>query len=278
MVRDRFQKAPKSKASKLSQKRKISEDNAAAMPQTTVLADSQRVSPKVTKRIPPTQTQAARAAAHKSAALEQLGSDQAPPGLPPVEAPTPQSPQDLPWRRAAASAATTVTFEESTPRQLGRVVCWKETGYGFVVNEAGERLFVRQAEVEGGEQLRAGQLICFRRGKSPAGQAAKALNVTIVSQEEARVLRQSAFTHSPSSEKAANKALAFPSAAKKEVSKVPPPTIVQGVQKIKDIGHDVDLSAFLGTGSKEEQINNLKYAPQWVADKFWSQQPEPQEL
>eukprot|EP00747_Dinoflagellata_sp_TGD_P138567 gnl/TRDRNA2_/TRDRNA2_175793_c1_seq57.p1 gnl/TRDRNA2_/TRDRNA2_175793_c1~~gnl/TRDRNA2_/TRDRNA2_175793_c1_seq57.p1 ORF type:complete len:288 (-),score=68.78 gnl/TRDRNA2_/TRDRNA2_175793_c1_seq57:50-886(-) len=278
MVRAHFQKVPKAKASKLSQKRKISEDNAAAMPQTTVLADSQRVSPKVTKRIPPTQTQAARPAAHKTTALEQLVSDRCPPGLSLAKAPTSQSPQDLPWRRAAASAATTVTFEESTPRQLGRVVCWKETGYGFVVNEAGERLFVRQAEVEGGEQLRAGQLICFRRGKSPAGQAAKALNVTIVSQEEARVLRQSAFTHSPSSEKAANKALAFPSAAKKEVSKVPPPTIVQGVQKIKDIGHDVDLSAFLGTGSKEEQMKNLKYAPQWVAEKFWSQQAEQQDL
>eukprot|EP00747_Dinoflagellata_sp_TGD_P138556 gnl/TRDRNA2_/TRDRNA2_175793_c1_seq47.p1 gnl/TRDRNA2_/TRDRNA2_175793_c1~~gnl/TRDRNA2_/TRDRNA2_175793_c1_seq47.p1 ORF type:complete len:210 (-),score=52.01 gnl/TRDRNA2_/TRDRNA2_175793_c1_seq47:88-717(-) len=195
-----------------------------------------------------------------------------------AKAPTSQSPQDLPWRRAAASAATTVTFEESTPRQLGRVVCWKETGYGFVVNEAGERLFVRQAEVEGGEPLRAGQLIKFRRGKSQAGQAAKALNVTIVSQDEARLMRQSASTHSGSSCQAANKALAFPSAAKKEVATAPPPTIVQEVQKSKDTGDDVDLSAFLGTGSKEEQIANLKYAPQWVADKFWSQQAEQQEL
>eukprot|EP00747_Dinoflagellata_sp_TGD_P138524 gnl/TRDRNA2_/TRDRNA2_175793_c1_seq18.p1 gnl/TRDRNA2_/TRDRNA2_175793_c1~~gnl/TRDRNA2_/TRDRNA2_175793_c1_seq18.p1 ORF type:complete len:260 (-),score=63.12 gnl/TRDRNA2_/TRDRNA2_175793_c1_seq18:77-829(-) len=250
MVRAHFQKVPKAKASKLSQKSKINEDNVAAMPKMS----------------------AARPAVNKSAVLEQLVSDHS------AKAPTSQSAQDLAWRKVAASAAPREARDESVPRELGRVVCWKETGYGFVVNEAGERLFVRQAEVEGGEQLRAGQLICFRRGKSPAGQAAKALNVTIVSQEEARVLRQSAFTHSPSSEKAANKALAFPSAAKKEVSKVPPPTIVQGVQKIKDIGHDVDLSAFLGTGSKEEQIKNLKYAPQWVADKFWSQHPEKEEL
>merc|ERR1719230_2336113 len=102
----------------------------------------------------------------------------------------------------AASAAPAVVREDTTPRQLGRVVCWKETGYGFVVNEAGERLFVRQAEVEGGEQLRAGQLIWFHRGKSQVGQAAKALNVTIVSQEEARVMRQSASPHSASPSKA----------------------------------------------------------------------------
>merc|ERR1719236_401650 len=113
------------------------------------------------------------------------------------------------------SVAPDASQEDAMPHQLARVVCWKETGYGFAVNEAGERLFVRQAEVEGGEQLRAGQLIWFQRGKSQAGQAAKALNVTIVSQEEARVMRQSASSHSASPSKAANKALAFPSAAKK---------------------------------------------------------------
>merc|ERR1719284_445843 len=118
---------------------------------------------------------------------------------------------NAPWRKTAASAIVVVPPEEKVAFQLGRVVCWKETGYGFVVNEAGERLFVRQAEVEGGEQLRAGQIVRFRRGKSPAGQAAKALNVTIVSQEEAKVMRKSASTRSSTSPKAANKALALPS-------------------------------------------------------------------
>merc|ERR1719409_2487398 len=120
-------------------------------------------------------------------------------------------PQDAPWRKSAASAAPVAPREDSAPHELGRVVCWKETGYGFVVNEAGERLFVRQAEVEGGEQLRAGQIVRFRRGKSPAGQAAKALNVTIVSQDEAKVMRKSVSTRSSTSPKAANKALALPS-------------------------------------------------------------------
>merc|ERR1719473_166586 len=121
--------------------------------------------------------------------------------------------QDTPWRKATAATPVAAREDSKGPRQLGRVVCWKETGYGFLVNEAGERLFVRQAEVEGGEQLRAGQLIWFRRGKSPAGQAAKALNVTIVSQEEAKVMRKPASKRSGSSPKAANKALALPSAA-----------------------------------------------------------------
>eukprot|EP00747_Dinoflagellata_sp_TGD_P138525 gnl/TRDRNA2_/TRDRNA2_175793_c1_seq19.p1 gnl/TRDRNA2_/TRDRNA2_175793_c1~~gnl/TRDRNA2_/TRDRNA2_175793_c1_seq19.p1 ORF type:complete len:265 (-),score=61.94 gnl/TRDRNA2_/TRDRNA2_175793_c1_seq19:77-844(-) len=255
MIRVHFKKVPKSKTSKLSQKSKVNEENVAVMPQLNHLADSLQVSQKGARRIPPTQTPAARAAVHKSSALEELVSDQ-----------SPSPSQSLPWRRAAASAAPTVAREESTPRELGRVVCWKDTGYGFVVNEAGERLFVRQAEVEGGEQLRAGQLVRFRRGKSQSGQAAKALNVVVLSQDEAKLMRQS-------SSKAANKALAFPSAAKKEVSTVPAPTIVQDT-----VGQDDDLSAFLGTGSKEEQIKNLKYAPQWVADKFWSQHPEKEEL
>merc|ERR1719473_382889 len=121
--------------------------------------------------------------------------------------------QGAPSRKPAASIIPSAPQEDSVPRQLARVVCWKETGYGFVVDEAGERLFVRQAEVEGGEQLKAGQLIWFRRGKSQAGQAAKALNVTLVSQEEAKTMRQSASTCSASSPKAANKALALPSAA-----------------------------------------------------------------
>jgi len=284
MVRVHFNKVPKSKASKFSQKNKISEDDMTAVPQLKCPADSMQISQKATRRIPPTQTPAARAAVQKAANLEQLVSEisapsglQPPPGLPAAEAPTSRSAQDLPWRKMAASAAPVPARQETTPRELGRIVCWKETGYGFVVNEAGERLFVRQAEVQGGEQLRAGQLIWFHRGKSQNGQAAKALNVTVVSQEEARVMRQSATPNMASPSKAANKALAFPSAAKKEVAAVPPPTIVPTVNESSDVAKDVDLSAFLGAGSKEEQIKNLKYAPQWVADKFWSQQAEQQE-
>jgi cold shock CspA family protein len=282
MVRVHFKKAPKSKASKMAQKNKISDDD--MVPQLKYPADSVQISQKGTRRIPPTQTPAARAAVQKSAGLEQLVSEitalsgQPPPGLPLAKAPTSQSVQDLPWRKASTFAAPVEAREDTTPRELGRIVCWKETGYGFVVNEAGERLFVRQAEVQGGEQLRAGQLIWFHRGKPKAGQAAKALNVTVVSQEEASVMRQSGSTQSASPSKAANKALAFPSASKKEVAAVPPPTIVADAKESSNIEKDVDLSAFLGAGSKEEQIKNLKYAPQWVADKFRSEQAEQQEL
>eukprot|EP00747_Dinoflagellata_sp_TGD_P138541 gnl/TRDRNA2_/TRDRNA2_175793_c1_seq33.p1 gnl/TRDRNA2_/TRDRNA2_175793_c1~~gnl/TRDRNA2_/TRDRNA2_175793_c1_seq33.p1 ORF type:complete len:277 (-),score=59.49 gnl/TRDRNA2_/TRDRNA2_175793_c1_seq33:81-884(-) len=267
MIRVHFKKVPKSKTSKLSQKSKVNEENVAVMPQLNHLADSLQVSQKGARRIPPTQTPAARAAVHKSSALEELVSDQ-----------SPSPSQSLPWRRAAASAAPTVAREESTPRELGRVVCWKDTGYGFVVNEAGERLFVRQAEVEGGEQLRAGQLIWFRRGRAVPGQAAKALDVTIVSQEASKVMRStgpSSFILAPKAGN--NKALAMPT--KKEPVLVPPPANAPAAQTSSDVGtDDDDLCAFLGAGSKEEQIKNLKYAPQWVADKFWSQQPEPQEL
>eukprot|EP00747_Dinoflagellata_sp_TGD_P138544 gnl/TRDRNA2_/TRDRNA2_175793_c1_seq36.p1 gnl/TRDRNA2_/TRDRNA2_175793_c1~~gnl/TRDRNA2_/TRDRNA2_175793_c1_seq36.p1 ORF type:complete len:270 (-),score=52.43 gnl/TRDRNA2_/TRDRNA2_175793_c1_seq36:58-840(-) len=252
MIRVHFKKVPKSKTSKLSQKSKVNEENVAVMPQLNHLADSLQVSQKGARRIPPTQTPAARAAVHKSSALEELVSDQ-----------SPSPSQSLPWRRAAASAAPTVAREESTPRELGRVVCWKDTGYGFVVNEAGERLFVRQAEVEGGEELRAGQLIRFSRGKSQAGQAAKALKVTIVSQEEARVMRQSVSMQSASS----SKALALRSTPVKEVAVATTPAVQDSGCVLKDD----DLSAFLGVGSKEEQMNNLKYAPQWVVDKFWAQ-------
>merc|ERR1719217_1290616 len=106
--------------------------------------------------------------------------------------PAPQAKQDAPWRKLATSIATEAPREDTVPKQLGRVVCWKETGYGFIVDEAGERLFVRQGEVEGGEKLRAGQLIWFRRGRAIPGQATKALSVTIVSQDASKVMRSSA--------------------------------------------------------------------------------------
>eukprot|EP00747_Dinoflagellata_sp_TGD_P138584 gnl/TRDRNA2_/TRDRNA2_175793_c1_seq8.p1 gnl/TRDRNA2_/TRDRNA2_175793_c1~~gnl/TRDRNA2_/TRDRNA2_175793_c1_seq8.p1 ORF type:complete len:285 (-),score=72.99 gnl/TRDRNA2_/TRDRNA2_175793_c1_seq8:81-887(-) len=268
MALHRFKKVPKSKASKLSPKTKISEDDTAAVPRPKYSADSVQIN-RQGMRIPPTQTQAARTAVQKSAGLEQLVSE--------ITAPS-QVTQDASWRKVAASAAPVAPREDPTPRELGRMVCWKETGYGFVVNEAGERLFVRQAEVEGGEQLRAGQLIWFRRGRAVPGQAAKALDVTIVSQEASKVMRStgpSSFILAPKAGN--NKALAMPT--KKEPVLVPPPANAPAAQTSSDVGtDDDDLCAFLGAGSKEEQIKNLKYAPQWVADKFWSQQPEPQEL
>jgi len=292
-VRRHYKKLSKSKASKSSQKNKASEDET-AVPQQKYSADFAQLKRRGDCRLPPTQTLAARAAVPKTAGLEQPIPEirapcglqhppglELPPGLAAPKAPVMPASQGVPWRsKASASTTPLALLEDNAERELGRVVCWKETGYGFVVDEAGTRLFVRQAEVEGGELLRAGQLIRFRRGKARAGQAAKAVNVTLVSQEEARVMRKSAprnkaLAESPT--KAANKALAFPSTLKKEVVVVPPPTKAPAMQKSSDDANDDDLCAFLGAGSKEEQIENLKYAPQWVADKFCSQQAQQKE-
>jgi len=284
-MRLHFKKSSKSKASKLSRKNKISEDDETLVPQLKCPADSAQMKQKVNRYIPPTQTPAVRAAVPKAAGFEQLVSEiTAQPGLkPPRGLPLPktqssQAMQAAPWRKVEASATPVASCEDSVPRQLGRIVCWKETGYGFVVDEAGERLFVRQAEVEGGETLRAGQLIWFRRGKSQAGQAAKALNVQIVSQEAARVMRQSAPAKAASTAKAANKALALPSAPKREVVEQPPSTIVPAAQKNSDVEKDDDSCASSGAGSKEEQIENLKNTLQWAAEKFGSQQDDQQQL
>eukprot|EP00747_Dinoflagellata_sp_TGD_P151486 gnl/TRDRNA2_/TRDRNA2_177211_c1_seq8.p1 gnl/TRDRNA2_/TRDRNA2_177211_c1~~gnl/TRDRNA2_/TRDRNA2_177211_c1_seq8.p1 ORF type:complete len:248 (-),score=55.45 gnl/TRDRNA2_/TRDRNA2_177211_c1_seq8:179-877(-) len=199
-----FGKPPKTKAN--AGKNKISDDESTAV--------RQQIKPKAKRCNSPTQSLAAKPIVFQPATLQQPASEilQSPPGLPAAGTPTSQAAQAAPWRKPAPTVVPEPRKEETVQPELGRVVCWKETGYGFVVNEAGERLFVRQAEVEGGEQLRAGQIVRFRRGKSAAGQAAKALNVTIVSQDEAKVMRKSASTRSGTSPKAANKALALPSA------------------------------------------------------------------
>jgi len=284
MVRLHIKSVPKSKASKLSRKHKTSEDDETLVPQLKYPADSAQMRQKGSWRVPPTQTPAVRAAVPGAGGFEQLVSEiTAQPGLqPPADLPLPKSPasqaaQAAPWRKVEASATPVASREDSVPRQLGRIVCWKETGYGFVVDEAGDRLFVRQAEVEGGETLRAGQLIWFHRGPAKAGQAAKALNVQIVSQEAARVMRQSAPTKSASSAKAANKALALPSAPKREVVEQPPSTIVPAAQKNSDVEKDDDSCASSGAGSKEEQIENLNNTLQWVSEKFGSQQDQQQQ-
>jgi len=263
------------RGSRLSHKSKIVENDKTVVPQLKYPADSTQINQKGKWHIPPTQTPAARAASPKSNpkhSVAQISTPpglQPPPGLPLQKTNDSQPMQDAPWRKAAASATPVASKEDIVPRQLGRVVCWKDTAsYGFVVDEAGERLFVRQAEVEGGEQLRAGQLIWFRRGKAHAGQAAKALNVAVVSQEAAKAMRQSAPRHSPSSPKAANKALAFPSALKQEVVVVAAPTVAPDVQKSSDIESDDDVSASSGAGSTEEQIKKLQDALQWASDKF----------
>eukprot|EP00747_Dinoflagellata_sp_TGD_P151476 gnl/TRDRNA2_/TRDRNA2_177211_c1_seq26.p1 gnl/TRDRNA2_/TRDRNA2_177211_c1~~gnl/TRDRNA2_/TRDRNA2_177211_c1_seq26.p1 ORF type:complete len:268 (-),score=65.60 gnl/TRDRNA2_/TRDRNA2_177211_c1_seq26:194-919(-) len=211
-----FGKPPKTKAN--AGKNKISDDESTAV--------RQQIKPKAKRCNSPTQSLATKPIVFEPAPLQQLASAlekhvseaasppclQSPPGLPAAGTPTSEAAQAAPWRKPAPTVVPEPRKEETVQPELGRVVCWKETGYGFVVNEAGERLFVRQAEVEGGEQLRAGQIVRFRRGKSAAGQAAKALNVTIVSQDEAKVMRKSASTRSGTSPKAANKALALPSA------------------------------------------------------------------
>jgi cold shock CspA family protein len=265
-----------SKASKLSCKDKILEDDKVVVPQLKYRVDSTHVNQKVNLRIPPTQTPAVRAPVLKSAEPKRAVSPtsappvlQPPPGLPLPKTHDSKAMQEAPWRKVAAFATPVASREDDVPRQLGRVVCWKETSsYGFIVDEAGARLFVRQAEVEGGEPLRAGQLIWFRRGKANAGQAAKALNVTVVSQEAAKVMRQSAPMLSSSSPTAANKALAFPLAVKKEVVAVPPPTVIEDTEKSSESGTDDDVSPSLGAASKEEQIKKLKDALQWAANEF----------
>jgi len=212
-----FKKPAKSKAN--THKNKISDDESTVVRQPKQPAESAQIKPKVKRCNSPTQSPATKPVVFQPALLEQLVSEiasppglQSPPGLPVAGTPTSQATQAAPWRKQSPTRIQVPRKEETVQPELGRVVCWKETGYGFLVNEAGERLFVRQAEVEGGEQLRAGQIVRFCRGKSPAGQAAKALNVTIISQEEAKVMRKSASTRSGTSPKAANKALALPSA------------------------------------------------------------------
>eukprot|EP00747_Dinoflagellata_sp_TGD_P151460 gnl/TRDRNA2_/TRDRNA2_177211_c1_seq11.p1 gnl/TRDRNA2_/TRDRNA2_177211_c1~~gnl/TRDRNA2_/TRDRNA2_177211_c1_seq11.p1 ORF type:complete len:269 (-),score=64.36 gnl/TRDRNA2_/TRDRNA2_177211_c1_seq11:194-922(-) len=212
-----FGKPPKTKAN--AGKNKISDDESTVVRQLKCPAGSAEIKPKVKRCNSPPQSPATKPIVLQPASLEQLVSEiESPPGLQrqtglPMEGtPTSEAAQAAPWRKPAPTVVPEPRKEETVQPELGRVVCWKETGYGFVVNEAGERLFVRQAEVEGGEQLRAGQIVRFRRGKSAAGQAAKALNVTIVSQDEAKVMRKSASTRSGTSPKAANKALALPSA------------------------------------------------------------------
>eukprot|EP00747_Dinoflagellata_sp_TGD_P163402 gnl/TRDRNA2_/TRDRNA2_182037_c0_seq1.p1 gnl/TRDRNA2_/TRDRNA2_182037_c0~~gnl/TRDRNA2_/TRDRNA2_182037_c0_seq1.p1 ORF type:complete len:329 (-),score=89.21 gnl/TRDRNA2_/TRDRNA2_182037_c0_seq1:286-1272(-) len=173
---------------------------------------------------------------------------------------------------------------EGSERELGRVVCWRDNGFGFIVDEQAERLFVRQTEVEGEEKLMPGQLVWFRRGKNQSNQATKALEVALVDVEVAKILRRAekdgmpwsklrtAITSGDESVLAKFKALAgSPASAAPSTSKsssASAESTKAPACKVESSATDADLQAFLGIGSVEEMRRNLKYAPQWVQEKF----------
>lgn len=197
---------------------------------------------------------------------------------------------------------------EGAERELGRVVCWRDNGFGFIVDEGAERLFVRQTEVENEEKLMPGQLVWFRRGKTQANQATKAMEVALVDVEVAKILRRaekdglawsklrSAINTGDAEVLSKFKALAgdkssptCTSSPKCSSGSGTPPTpenIVPTKGTPTQQKHpwsqtrtptataapaadaDADLQAFLGTGSLDDMRQNLKYAPQWVQEKF----------
>eukprot|EP00747_Dinoflagellata_sp_TGD_P026241 gnl/TRDRNA2_/TRDRNA2_131790_c0_seq1.p1 gnl/TRDRNA2_/TRDRNA2_131790_c0~~gnl/TRDRNA2_/TRDRNA2_131790_c0_seq1.p1 ORF type:complete len:363 (-),score=90.12 gnl/TRDRNA2_/TRDRNA2_131790_c0_seq1:219-1307(-) len=180
-------------------------------------------------------------------------------------------------------------------RELARCVCWKDS-FGFLVDDTGARLFVRQVDVEGEKALLAGQMVWFRRGGVQPRQTPKAMNVDVVDIEMAKILRAaekegitwSAFQKAvfdgdsellarfkPAQSTTAtfkvemmkgtnDKAQA--SGAGAGASTVSKAAIVTAAACV-----DGDLQAFLGNGSIEQMRANLKYAPQWVTDKFNAQ-------
>merc|ERR1719198_2002600 len=142
-VRLHFKKSHKSKTSKLSHKNNILEDNVTVAQQLKHTADSVPINQKGKRCLSPKQTSPAKAAVQRPADPEQLVSEitappllQPPPGLPRARSTSPQAAQGVPWRKPAASVTPDASppQEDTMPRELGRVVCWKETGYGFVVN------------------------------------------------------------------------------------------------------------------------------------------------
>eukprot|EP00747_Dinoflagellata_sp_TGD_P026242 gnl/TRDRNA2_/TRDRNA2_131790_c0_seq2.p1 gnl/TRDRNA2_/TRDRNA2_131790_c0~~gnl/TRDRNA2_/TRDRNA2_131790_c0_seq2.p1 ORF type:complete len:346 (-),score=88.68 gnl/TRDRNA2_/TRDRNA2_131790_c0_seq2:168-1205(-) len=168
-------------------------------------------------------------------------------------------------------------------RELGRCVCWKDC-FGFIVDESGARLFVRQTDVASEKALTAGQVVWFRRGKPQRGEKTKrAVDVSLVDIELAKMLRSAekdgiswtAFREavvdddakilasSKSLKSIANHKTKLAS-FKTEATKVP----AKKVPIQAETTNDVDLKAFLGSGSAEEIQANLKYAPQWVAEKL----------
>eukprot|EP00747_Dinoflagellata_sp_TGD_P026245 gnl/TRDRNA2_/TRDRNA2_131790_c0_seq5.p1 gnl/TRDRNA2_/TRDRNA2_131790_c0~~gnl/TRDRNA2_/TRDRNA2_131790_c0_seq5.p1 ORF type:complete len:360 (-),score=78.43 gnl/TRDRNA2_/TRDRNA2_131790_c0_seq5:190-1269(-) len=213
-----------------------------------------------------------------------------PPGLEP-EASQPRDPEKT-KRKKSTTTGKPKPKQEIPMREIGRCVCWKDS-FGFLVDDTGARLFVRQVDVEGEKALLAGQMVWFRRGGVQPRQTPKAMNVDVVDIEMAKILRAaekegitwSAFQKAvfdgdsellarfkPAQSTTAtfkvemmkgtnDKAQA--SGAGAGASTVSKAAIVTAAACV-----DGDLQAFLGNGSIEQMRANLKYAPQWVTDKF----------
>lgn len=234
-----------------------------------------------------------------------------PPGLELIGS-QPQEGEKAPKRKKSTATSNSKPKPKPEPpmRELGRCVCWKDS-FGFIVDETGARLFVRQPDVEGEEVLMAGQIVWFRRGAAQAKQTQRGLDVVFVDIELAKILRAverdgikwSTFTKAVveddsellasfkfvqssrdyKSKLAKFKAEAMGMKNKAEVTKGTKETTTGSresgatVKVLKEAkatvaaNVDGDLKAFLGSGSIEEMRSNLKYAPQWVTDKFNSQ-------
>lgn len=224
-----------------------------------------------------------------------------PPGLKPAGL-QPQDAEKISKCKKGTSSGKTVPV-----RELGRCVCWKDS-FGFIVDETGGRLFVRQGDLEGEEVLMAGQIVWFRRGSVPKGQTPKAGSVGVVDIEMAKILRaaeregikwstfQKAVLDDDSEllasfkclQNSANckgkltmfKAQAMKGTKDKTKGSQASPTAVcseaagsvtKAAMATAATSVDGDLQAFLGSGSVEQMRANLKYAPQWVTDKFNTQ-------
>eukprot|EP00747_Dinoflagellata_sp_TGD_P026248 gnl/TRDRNA2_/TRDRNA2_131790_c0_seq8.p1 gnl/TRDRNA2_/TRDRNA2_131790_c0~~gnl/TRDRNA2_/TRDRNA2_131790_c0_seq8.p1 ORF type:complete len:376 (-),score=89.55 gnl/TRDRNA2_/TRDRNA2_131790_c0_seq8:219-1346(-) len=193
-------------------------------------------------------------------------------------------------------------------RELARCVCWKDS-FGFLVDENGSRLFIRQTDVEGEKPLLAGQLVLFRRAEQPARGTPKGRDVVLVDIEMAKILRaaeregmqwstfmkgvldddpkllssfkslQNTASHKG---KLANfktevLGLSKKTEAVKKTNEATKGSVSSGAKiqpsrnEMATAKKDDDLKAFLGSGSIEDMRANLKYAPQWVTDKFNAQ-------
>jgi len=164
---------------------------------------------------------------------------------------------------------------------------------------------VRQTDIEGEKALLAGQLIWFRRGALIPRQTPKGIDVTLVDIDMAKILRAAeregitwstflkAVLEDDAQVLASFKSLQSSASNKSKLANFkadamrskPKAGATKGTQN-KTKGSlaseasanmtemqagapsDVDLRAFLGSGSIEEMRANLKYAPQWVTDKF----------
>eukprot|EP00747_Dinoflagellata_sp_TGD_P026246 gnl/TRDRNA2_/TRDRNA2_131790_c0_seq6.p1 gnl/TRDRNA2_/TRDRNA2_131790_c0~~gnl/TRDRNA2_/TRDRNA2_131790_c0_seq6.p1 ORF type:complete len:373 (-),score=77.85 gnl/TRDRNA2_/TRDRNA2_131790_c0_seq6:190-1308(-) len=226
-----------------------------------------------------------------------------PPGLEP-EASQPRDPEKT-KRKKSTTTGKPKPKQEIPMREIGRCVCWKDS-FGFLVDENGSRLFIRQTDVEGEKPLLAGQLVLFRRAEQPARGTPKGRDVVLVDIEMAKILRaaeregmqwstfmkgvldddpkllssfkslQNTASHKG---KLANfktevLGLSKKTEAVKKTNEATKGSVSSGAKiqpsrnEMATAKKDDDLKAFLGSGSIEDMRANLKYAPQWVTDKF----------